>query len=64
HQIRAHLSQCRMPILGDTLYGGESAQRIFLHAQKLELPHPCTGEILKLVSPVPKEFENYFYQLR
>lgn len=60
HQIRVHLSQCRMPILGDTLYGGESAQRIFLHARYLELPHPCTGETLKLHSPVPKEFENYF----
>lgn len=60
HQIRAHLSQCRMPILGDTLYGGECAQRIFLHARSLELSHPCTGEILKLVSPVPKEFEKYF----
>lgn len=64
HQIRAHLSQCRMPILGDTLYGGERAKRIFLHARKLELPHPCTGETLELISPVPKEFENYFYQLR
>lgn len=64
HQIRAHLSQCRMPILGDTLYGGERAQRIFLHALKLELPHPCTGETLELISPVPKEFEECFYQLR
>lgn len=64
HQIRAHLSQCRMPILGDRLYGGERAQRIFLHALKLELPHPCTGENLELISPVPKEFEECFYQLR
>ncbi len=64
HQIRAHLSQCRMPVLGDTLYGGECAQRIFLHARSLEMPHPVTGEILELVSPVPKEFEKYFYQLR
>lgn len=60
HQIRAHLSQCRMPIFGDTLYGGESARRIFLHARTLELPHPCTGEILKLRAPIPKEFEQYF----
>lgn len=60
HQIRVHLSQCRMPILGDTLYGGESARRMFLHARLLELPHPRTGEMLKLLSPVPKEFETYF----
>ncbi len=59
HQIRAHLSQCRMPILGDTLYGGESARRIFLHALSLELPHPCTGETLKLRAPIPNEFEEY-----
>lgn len=60
HQIRAHLSQCGMPVLGDTLYGGESASRIFLHARSLELPHPVTGEILKLLSPVPEEFKKYF----
>ena len=60
HQIRAHLSQCGMPVLGDTLYGGQSASRIFLHARSLELPHPVTGEVLKFISPVPEEFKKYF----
>lgn len=32
HQIRAQLSKLGFPILGDELYGGKKAQRLFLHA--------------------------------
>ena len=32
HQIRVHLSSRGLPILGDTLYGGKSASRMYLHA--------------------------------
>lgn len=32
HQIRAQLATLGAPILGDTLYGGEEAERLFLHA--------------------------------
>lgn len=32
HQIRVHLSSQNLPILGDTLYGGIPAQRIYLHS--------------------------------
>lgn len=35
HQIRVHLSNQGLPILGDTLYGGIPAQRIYLHASQL-----------------------------
>ncbi len=35
HQIRVHLSGAGLPILGDTLYGGLSAKRIYLHAERL-----------------------------
>ncbi len=34
HQIRAQLSFMGFPILGDTLYGGEKEERLFLHALK------------------------------
>jgi 23S rRNA pseudouridine1911/1915/1917 synthase len=34
HQIRCQLSEIGFPILGDTLYGGDKAQRLFLHAYK------------------------------
>lgn len=35
HQIRVHLSEEGFPLLGDTLYGGKSAKRIYLHCTKL-----------------------------
>jgi 23S rRNA pseudouridine1911/1915/1917 synthase len=40
HQIRAHLAHLGFPLLGDTLYGGDAAGRIHLHASKLSIPHP------------------------
>lgn len=35
HQIRVHLSEYGCPILGDELYGGNSAKRLYLHAEQL-----------------------------
>ena len=35
HQIRVHLATRGLPILGDPLYGGSPAQRIYLHACQL-----------------------------
>lgn len=65
HQIRVHLSQQGLPILGDQLYGGKSADRIFLHALSLSLPHPIDGRKLFFEAPLPPEFEEAFsYQLR
>lgn len=40
HQIRVHLSEADLPILGDELYGGDSADRIYLHAWKLKADEP------------------------
>lgn len=56
HQIRVHLSQMGLSILGDELYGGRAAERIFLHALSLELPHPLTGKLLRFEAPLPPEF--------
>lgn len=36
HQIRVHLASIGHPIVGDKLYGGEEADRLFLHATKLQ----------------------------
>lgn len=36
HQIRAQLSHLGFPILGDELYGGIKAERLFLHALRYE----------------------------
>ena len=35
HQIRVHLSSKGLPLLGDTLYGGLQAKRIYLHSCQL-----------------------------
>lgn len=36
HQIRAQLAHLGFPILGDELYGGRKAERLFLHAYRYE----------------------------
>jgi 23S rRNA pseudouridine1911/1915/1917 synthase len=40
HQLRVHLSQIGHPIVGDPLYGGEPAGRLYLHAESLEITLP------------------------
>jgi 23S rRNA pseudouridine1911/1915/1917 synthase len=54
HQIRAHLAAERLPIVGDVRYGGPPARRLHLHAWRLRLPHPVTGELLALEAPAPE----------
>jgi 23S rRNA (cytosine1962-C5)-methyltransferase len=51
HQIRVHASESGFPILGDTLYGGTPAARVFLHAAEIEFAHPATGEPVKFSAP-------------
>jgi len=55
HQIRVHLVHLGQPILGDSLYGGAPSDRIWLHAWRLGLRHPVTGEDLLLEAP-PQRF--------
>jgi 23S rRNA pseudouridine1911/1915/1917 synthase len=59
HQIRVHLASLGHPIVGDTLYGDESAgraERLMLHAIRLRLRHPRTGAPIMTTSPIPPEF--------
>lgn len=53
HQIRLHASTSEFPVLGDILYGGTPAARLYLHAWKLRLAHPQTGEALEFEVPPP-----------
>ena len=58
HQIRRHLKHAAHPVVGDTTYGkGEhnrlfralfGEQRLWLLAHSLDLPHPVSGERLRL----------------
>ena len=58
HQVRVHLAHAGFPILGDEVYGRSDAAvpRLMLHAWRLELPHPTTGEPLAIEAPIPADF--------
>ncbi len=53
NQLRIHCAYAGFPILGDDLYGGEPGARLCLHASRLALNHPATGERLEFFSPLP-----------
>jgi 23S rRNA (cytosine1962-C5)-methyltransferase len=57
HQIRVHAADKGFPILGDTLYGGSPAGRVFLHAAELTFKHPATGEDMTFKAPANFEAE-------
>ena len=52
HQLRVHLQSIGHPIVGDALYGEASltAARMLLHATRLGLSHPVSGEALDFAS--------------
>ena len=62
HQIRVHLASEGMPIAGDDKYGnfehnkawareGVPLKRMFLHAWRLQITHPVSGELFTLHAP-------------
>jgi 23S rRNA pseudouridine955/2504/2580 synthase len=77
HQIRVHMAHIGMPIAGDTKYGdfalnkalargdaNPSLKRMFLHAFRLKLVHPATGETLQVEAPLPVECRGFIEQLK
>ncbi|MBY0470268.1 RluA family pseudouridine synthase [bacterium] len=59
HQIRVHLSEMGLPILGDKTYGGSpAADRVMLHAFSLTFIHPITNLKISVESPIPEDFEQ------
>ena len=56
NQLRVHLSWLGYPVLGDWLYRGATADRLMLHARRIEFNHPLTGKKLKFEAPVPNDF--------
>jgi 23S rRNA pseudouridine1911/1915/1917 synthase len=66
HQIRVHLSSIGHPVTGDTLYGAPGQVeglpplgRYFLHAHRIRFHQPTTGEEVVVVSPLPRELEEW-----
>lgn len=57
HQLRVHLKYVGHPIIGDVLYEGSPAERLYLHAFSLEITLPG-GQRTIFTSPQPKEFQK------
>lgn len=80
HQIRVHMAHIQYPLLGDQTYGGRlrlpkgatpeliEALRLFrrqaLHAKKLGIEHPETGDYCEWEVPLPEDFKTMVRVLR
>lgn len=79
HQIRVHMAYLRFPLVGDPQYGRlrlppgastrlkealRSFKRQALHAVRLSLRHPETGDELSWESPLPRDFLEILEVLR
>ena len=68
HQIRVHAKYLGHPVVGDALYGYKK-QRFalkgqLLHAYRLTLTHPRTGERMTFEAPLPADFLHVLEILR
>jgi 23S rRNA pseudouridine1911/1915/1917 synthase len=80
HQIRVHMAHIRAPLLGDPIYGGrpklppaagdelraalQGLRRQALHASRLRLAHPVTGDELEFESEVAADLAAVLALLR
>ena len=62
HQIRVHLATLGHPVAGDPDYGGREpgADRPMLHAWRLRLRHPRTGQEMSFEAPPPADFDEFW----
>ena len=63
NQIRIHFQKMGHPIVGERVYAFRKDfnlkfKRLCLHAAKIALKHPVTGEAMEFESPLPEEIEN------
>lgn len=67
HQIRVHAKHIGHPIVGDDVYGRKKRefglQGQLLHACRLELTHPATGERMTFEAPLPDYFVKVLRKL-
>ena len=67
HQIRVHMAAVGHPVAGDLAYGATrrdlGSPRTFLHASRVELTHPVTGERLTVTSPLPDDLAGVLARL-
>jgi len=67
HQIRVHAASLHHPVVGDAVYGGSVAlydNGQLLHAVKLVLKHPRTGEEMEFECSLPDYFQDVLNKLK
>jgi len=73
HQIRVQMAEAGYPVLGDSMYGpvetrthpaAKEIGRHALHALRLSLPSPLTGEGVSVEAPLPEDFQRALAMLR
>ncbi|MFJ7566536.1 RluA family pseudouridine synthase [Herminiimonas sp. NPDC097707] len=62
HQIRVHMQSIGFALVGDALYGKQHLTTVFprqaLHARRLGLIHPVSGEAVEWSSELPQDFAD------
>lgn len=69
HQIRVHCAHAGHPIVGDPVYGAGRSVGVklpgqALHAERLSLQHPVSGEWVTAIAPLPDHFKTLLAVLR
>ncbi len=69
HQIRVHSAHIGHPILGDPVYSSGASLKVnlpgqALHAWRLRLQHPVSGEFIEAIAPPPVAFTTLLEVLR
>lgn len=69
HQIRVHSAQIGHPLVGDPVYSsghsiGVNLPGQALHAWRLKLQHPVSGECIEAIAPLPETFHTLLDVLR
>ena len=80
HQIRVHFAYRRHALVGDPVYGGRLAlpsgasdalveelrrfKRQALHATRIQLAHPLSGDALEFMVPPPADYQRLIEVLR
>lgn len=66
HQLRVHCAASGFPIQGDRKYGRRAAflsgvelsQKLHLHARRLVITHPVTGQKKRFIAPLPPHMQT------
>ncbi|MGH8871781.1 MAG: RluA family pseudouridine synthase [Acidimicrobiia bacterium] len=68
HQIRVHMAAIGHPVIGDRTYSTlterVASPRIFLHAARIQLRHPSTGEEVSYTAQLPADLTRVLDSLR